>query len=349
PAIDNMDGIMTVCLGRNILFDLVIQSYSQLESRYDKGAKIIKENCQNHILIMSNDDETIEEISKKCGNKTIIGKSASSKRMDTDSSVTSSADQERIITFERASQLIEGEQVILRNLHRQDKNRKKIRPFPIFNTKATNMPYRYQFLNDDFDTRKDINEIDIACDHINLSLADNQIPFASFIRDLKTRMEYSITNEILISEDDYEEYRSLPNSQQTLDEEKLIGLVKKSNFEKKSEVELSEDDFKLTTYLLDCQKHTKKLHDLMYEKDRFADDKSLDLVLKTLNERYFSSELVQEFQKGRVTAQNIKQSKKQLAGIINVLGQVYIYAENNIFKTHIIAVKNALTKLSKAI
>lgn len=146
PAIDNMDGIMTVCLGRNILFDLVIQSYSQLESRYDKGAKIIKENCQNHILIMSNDDETIEEISKKCGNKTIIGKSASSKRMDTDSSVTSSADQERIITFERASQLIEGEQVILRNLHRQDKNRKKIRPFPIFNTKATNMPYRYQFL-----------------------------------------------------------------------------------------------------------------------------------------------------------------------------------------------------------
>lgn len=66
-------------------------------------------------------------------------------------------------------------------------------------------------------------------------------------------MEYSITNEILISEDDYEEYRSLPNSQQTLDEEKLIGLVKKSNFEKKSEVELSEDDFKLTTYLLDCQ------------------------------------------------------------------------------------------------
>lgn len=70
-------------------------------------------------------------------------------------------------------------------------------------------------------------------------------------------MEYSITNEILISEDDYEEYRSLPNSQQTLDEEKLIGLVNKSNFEKKSEVELSEDDFKLTTYLLDCQKHTK--------------------------------------------------------------------------------------------
>lgn len=64
PAIDNMDGIMTVCLGRNMLFDLVIQSYSQLETRYDKAFKTIKENCQNHILIMSNDEETIEEISK---------------------------------------------------------------------------------------------------------------------------------------------------------------------------------------------------------------------------------------------------------------------------------------------
>lgn len=349
PAIDNMDGIMTVCLGRNILFDLVIQSYSQLESRYEKGAKIIKENCQNHILIMSNDDNTIEEISKKCGNKTILGKSSSSKRMDTDSSVTSSADQERIITFERASQLIEGEQVILRNLHRQDKNRNKIRPFPIFNTKTTNMPYRYQFLNDDFDTRKDINEIDIACYHINLSLKDNQIPFAGFVHDLKTRMEYSITNGIPISEDDYDEYRRLASSQQTLDEQKLMGLLNKVNPIEKSESELSEADIKLIGYVSDCQKNSKKLYDLMQEKDRFADDKSLDLVIKTLNERYFSSELVQEFQKGLVTAENIKQSKKQLAGIINVLGQVYLYAENNIFKTHIIIVKNALTKLSKAV
>ncbi|WP_396336118.1 TraM recognition domain-containing protein, partial [Enterococcus faecium] len=32
----------------------------------------MKENCQNHILIVSNDEETIEEISKKCGHKTTI-------------------------------------------------------------------------------------------------------------------------------------------------------------------------------------------------------------------------------------------------------------------------------------
>ena len=162
-------------------------------------------------------------------------------------------------------------------------------------------------------------------------------------------MEYSITNGIPISEDDYDEYRRLASSQQTLDEQKLMGLLNKVNPIEKSESELSEADIKLIGYVSDCQKNSKKLYDLMQEKDRFADDKSLDLVIKTLNERYFSSELVQEFQKGLVTAENIKQSKKQLAGIINVLGQVYLYAENNIFKTHIIIVKNALTKLSKAV
>lgn len=47
------------------------------------------------------------------------------------------------------------------------------------------MPYRYQFLAEDFDTQRDINEIDIACEHINLSLQDNQIPYARFIKDLK--------------------------------------------------------------------------------------------------------------------------------------------------------------------
>lgn len=122
---------------------------------------------------------------QKCGHKTTINRSASSKHLDTDSSVTSSAEQERVITVERASQLIEGEQIILRNLHRQDTKRNKIRPFPIFNTKETNMPYRYQFLAEDFDTQRDINEIDIACEHINLSLQDNQIPYARFIKDLK--------------------------------------------------------------------------------------------------------------------------------------------------------------------
>ena len=76
------------------------------------------------------------------------------------------------------------------------------------------MPYRYQFLGDDFDTGKDINEIDIACEHIDLSLKENQIPFASFIKDLRTRLEYSLINKIPITREDFNEYINLqPNHQ----------------------------------------------------------------------------------------------------------------------------------------
>ena len=65
---DNMEGIMTVTAGRNMLWDLFIQSYQQLYAKYgEQNAAIIKENCQTHIYIMSTDDNTIEEFSKKWG------------------------------------------------------------------------------------------------------------------------------------------------------------------------------------------------------------------------------------------------------------------------------------------
>lgn len=337
PPIDNMDGIMTVCLGRNILFNLVIQSYTQLNTKYDKGAQTIKENCQNHILIMSNDADTIEEISKKCGHKTIIGRSASAKHMDTDSSVTSSADQERIITPERASQLIEGEQVILRNLHRQDKERGKIRPFPIFNTKSTNMPYRYQFLNDEFDTRRDINEIDIACEHINLSLIDNQIPFAPFIRDLKTRLEYSITNNIPISDEDYDEYRSLPNSQQNLDENALMALrsQNKKKSERKNDVELSQIQLKMMAYIEDCKEQISKLKSLITEVGK-------DSPISSLN-KFFSAKFVNDILNNQFNLEQLN----ELSKLIDLLDKAYIITKNGNVKSQMVIVKNSLSKIVK--
>lgn len=352
PAIDNMDGIMTVCLGRNMLFDLVIQSYSQLETRYDKAFKTIKENCQNHILIMSNDEETIEEISKKCGHKTTINRSASSKHLDTDSSVTSSAEQERVITVERASQLIEGEQIILRNLHRQDTKRNKIRPFPIFNTKETNMPYRYQFLAEDFDTQRDINEIDIACEHINLSLQDNQIPYAKFIKDLKTRLEYSIINNIPISDEDYHNYRNLSGSQQTINEEELLKLV--NTEEKNQDTEgqvLSEQEMKINIYLKESQKEAIELVKVI--NGRLADENSADMVIKTINSQVLDTPFIQSLINDSIAIHNAKENKDQIMILEQQLANAYELAvlktKNSILKNKIIKLKNAMTKLVKAI
>lgn len=190
PPIDDMGGVLTVCAGRNMLFNLVLQSYSQIEKLYDKEATEIKDNCQNHIYIMSTNKDTIEEISLRAGHKTPIGKSSNESHMEADNKLTKNADQQRIITPERLSQFIEGETLVLRALHRQDINRKKVRAYPIFNTKESSMPYRWQFLGEDFDTSRDLNEIDIPSLHTGLDLTDLYLDFLDFILNKTAKKEY---------------------------------------------------------------------------------------------------------------------------------------------------------------
>ncbi|MEG0553778.1 MAG: type IV secretory system conjugative DNA transfer family protein, partial [Carnobacterium sp.] len=184
PAIEAMDKIMTVCLGRNILFNIIVQSYSQLKGVYgETAADTIKENCQNHIYIMSGNSDTIEEISRKVGHRTVDTETSNIKQMEIENSKNLQANEERILTPERLGTLIEGETVVIRNLHRQDVLRRKIRPFPIFNTKETSMPYRWEFLSEDFDTEKDINSFDIPSEHTYLDLGELSIHFEEWLTE----------------------------------------------------------------------------------------------------------------------------------------------------------------------
>ena len=47
PPIEGLESIITVCLGRGIRFNLIIQAYSQLEDLYGKNSKTIEGNCGN--------------------------------------------------------------------------------------------------------------------------------------------------------------------------------------------------------------------------------------------------------------------------------------------------------------
>lgn len=70
---------LTVGGGRGIRFNLFLQSFSQLDEKYDKEvSKTIKGNCQTWIYLQSDDLETLEEISKKLGNYTVSTYSLSS-------------------------------------------------------------------------------------------------------------------------------------------------------------------------------------------------------------------------------------------------------------------------------
>lgn len=192
PAIEGMKQVLTVCLGRNILFDLIIQSYSQLTSVYgENDAKIIKENCQNHIYIMSTDLSTAEELSKKAGYRTVENVNYSGNDRNLHESRTRSADKEALIEPNRLLQMSEGETLVLRFLKRQDNNRNRVRPYPIFNTGKikTSMKFRYEYLADKFDTSKSLYDIEIPSLHKNLSLKDVFLTIDEFIHPEKQNFE----------------------------------------------------------------------------------------------------------------------------------------------------------------
>ncbi len=71
-AIPSFDTLLTVGGGRGMRFNLFLQDFAQLESKYDeKVAKTIKGNCQVWDYLQTNSPETLKEISEKLGNYTV--------------------------------------------------------------------------------------------------------------------------------------------------------------------------------------------------------------------------------------------------------------------------------------
>lgn len=191
PPMDNMEGIMTVTAGRNMLWDLFIQSYKQLRAKYgEDNADIIKENCQTHIYIMSSNTDTIEEFSQNVGNKTVEQENSTINALGMNTHINRNVDSDRILTPERIRSLLKGETIVLAPLKREDLKGNKIRPYPIFNSEKTNSPYAYQYL-EDFDTLgRTIHDIDIYCTHADLDLKALQIDYDHFLPDEDARDLY---------------------------------------------------------------------------------------------------------------------------------------------------------------
>ncbi|MCM3169461.1 VirD4-like conjugal transfer protein, CD1115 family [Peribacillus frigoritolerans] len=177
PPIAGMESIITVCLGRNIRFNLVIQAYSQLKEKYGDGWETIDGNCGNTIYILTTDTATAEKIASKLGDATITTKSRSGGTLSLDKSKTENVDGRKLLDANELMQLKEGEMVVIRIIKRQDLKKKRITPRPIFNTGDTAMKYRWEYLTEYFDTSKSINDIDIPCLHANVDLKKLVIDF----------------------------------------------------------------------------------------------------------------------------------------------------------------------------
>ncbi|MED1436361.1 VirD4-like conjugal transfer protein, CD1115 family [Bacillus mycoides] len=215
PSIEGMATLATVCLGRNIRFNLIIQAYSQLKNKYGDDADTIDGNCGNTIYILTNDQQTAERVSKKLGNKTINTLSRSGKGLSTDKNKTESLDQRPLLTPNELMSLKEGETTVIRVIKRQDNNRARIRPRPIYNAEETALKYRWEYLGVEFDTDKSILDIDID------SLHDDVDPKKLIVDFLGERKAEKIKKEPLEPE---QEVSSPVEPPQPTEEPKMMGI-----------------------------------------------------------------------------------------------------------------------------
>lgn len=171
PPIEQLEVILTVCLGRNIKFTLVVQAFSQIEEKYGKDkAKTIIGNCANKVYIMTTEYDTAEEFSKLLGDKTIVNISRSGEITDTTKHYTESIDSERLKNPNDLMLLKMGETVVTRNLKREDKKKNRIVPNPIFNSGKTSMQYRYEYLSEWFNNNSSIASVEIPSIHKDVDL-----------------------------------------------------------------------------------------------------------------------------------------------------------------------------------
>ena len=150
PEIKDVDHFLNVCLGRNIYFNLILQSYMQLENVYgEKQGKIIKEACGNSVYILTNSAETTKEFSEELGTETITVVNRTGKLFSLSKERTEMQQERQLLTPKELTELLPGE-VIVNRLKRTDLDGSGIKSHPIANMGEDKMLYRYQYLIDDF-------------------------------------------------------------------------------------------------------------------------------------------------------------------------------------------------------
>ena len=83
PKVPKFDSMITVARSRRIFFEVVIQSYSQLDNKYTKEVgDTIRGNCNIQIFVGTEDQKTREEFSKMCGDVTLKINNTSVSRSD---------------------------------------------------------------------------------------------------------------------------------------------------------------------------------------------------------------------------------------------------------------------------
>ncbi|MBC1780532.1 type IV secretory system conjugative DNA transfer family protein [Listeria booriae] len=131
--IDGLKTMLTMGLGKGIIFNLGVQEYSQLIEVYgNNDADTIKSTCGNHVYLKSGLPSTNKEVSENLGSYEYEGRSRSGHTFSVDKHKNESLDERPLLKPEELSKLRRGEMVLLRNMKREDNKDRDITAHPIF-------------------------------------------------------------------------------------------------------------------------------------------------------------------------------------------------------------------------
>ncbi|WP_288528690.1 VirD4-like conjugal transfer protein, CD1115 family [uncultured Secundilactobacillus sp.] len=149
PKVAHMDTKISIGLGQNILFTLIVQNLSQLRINYtEEQAQTIESNCANTVYILTKELKTAETISKSLGETTINSFQHRGKDVLEDFGNSSNSGV-ALMTPAELMRLNVGESVVLRTT-RNSLTGADVRNNAIFNRGKTRMPFRWQFLSQTF-------------------------------------------------------------------------------------------------------------------------------------------------------------------------------------------------------
>ena len=189
PQIPNLSQKVNVMLGRGIRFNFFVQAFSQIKDIYGDSYDAIMDACQNKVYIMATQMDTLKEFSEMLGDEQIVKRSRSGQANSLTTNFTEDSMERALLRPDELERLQEGETVVVRNLKRQDKKRRKVTPYPIFNHGKRAMKYRYQYLGDIVDTNKSIihykGRFKELCEHRDLNLETTLVDWQSKIDEMQ--------------------------------------------------------------------------------------------------------------------------------------------------------------------
>ena len=228
PKWPDMSTKLSAALGYNFAFTMVLQNLEQLTEVYGKeGANTLVGNSSNFMYIKSSSLDTVEEISRKLGMRTIR---MSNPGHDNPSGEDNVSSKERaLLTAEELMKLRPGQMIAFRSAKNNDNRGASVATHPLYDYGWTSMPFAFNLLRGYMADSTELSRVSIQSPHRFLNLNDYNVNFKSLLDKLYD--EVYGTNTSSTSTGTQTNSKSSGNSQRPTSENKNGCLISKEQIQ----------------------------------------------------------------------------------------------------------------------